>query len=199
MYRTVLFLLLCCLLSAVVPVTLAQTQADNDAKIRNAMSAAQPSIADKATITDWPAEQGGEMSVLREGSNGWTCFPDMPPTPSNDPMCVDQPWLDWIDAWVNKKELHITQMGFGYMLRGASPESNTDPYAEGETPDNEWITKGVPHLMILVPDEKMLAGLPTDSENGGPWVMWRNTPYVHIMAPMPKYMPEEKKYMPEEK
>ncbi|MCH8960073.1 MAG: hypothetical protein IH820_01765, partial [Bacteroidetes bacterium] len=106
--------------------------------------------------------------MLREGTNGWTCLPDQPPISGNDPMCVDQPWLDWIDAGVNKKEIQITQMGFGYMLWGASPASNTDPYAEGPTPDNEWITKGVPHLMILVPEEQMLAGLPTDSENGGP-------------------------------
>ncbi len=193
MQRTVLFSLLCCLLLAVFPVTPAQAQADKEAKIRNAMSAAPPSIADNATIADWPAEPGGEMSVLREGSNGWTCLPDMPPTPGNDPMCVDQPWLDWIDAWVNKKELKITQMGFGYMLQANdSPYSNTDPYFTEQTPDNEWKSQDVPHLMILVPDEQMLAGLPTDAENGGPWVMWRNTPYVHIMAPMPLYKPEEK-------
>ncbi len=193
MQRTVLFSLLCCLSLAVVPVTHAQTHAENMTKIQNAMSAAPPSIADDATIRDWPAEQGGEMSVLREGSNGWTCLPDMPATPGNDPMCVDQPWLDWIDAWVNKKELKTTQMGFGYMLQANdSPYSNTDPYAEGQTLDNEWKTEDVPHLMILVPDEQMLAGLPTDPENGGPWVMWRNTPYVHIMAPMPQYKPEEK-------
>ena len=73
-----------------------------------------------------------------------------------------------------------------------SPYSNTDPSAEGPTADNEWQETDVPHLMILVPDEKVLEGLPTDPNNGGPWVMWRNTPYVHLMAPMPKYTPMEK-------
>ena len=48
----------------------------------------------------------------------------------------------------------------------------------------------VPHLMILVPDASALDGLPTSPDGGGPWVMWRNTPYVHIMAPMPEYNPE---------
>lgn len=189
MQRTAFFPFLGCLLLAVAPLTPAQAQDDNESKIQGAMSAAPPSIADSAMVMDWPAEPGGEMTMLREGTNGWTCLPDMPATSGYDPMCLDQPWLEWADAWMNKRELNITQMGFGYMLQGGSPESNTDPYAEGPTPENEWMTEGVPHLMILVPDEQTLAGLPTDPENGGPWVMWRDTPYVHIMAPMPKYEP----------
>lgn len=163
---------------------------DKATKIRNAMSAAPASIAAKAKIADWPAESGGAMPVLREGSNGWTCLPDMPNTAGNDPMCLDEPWLAWADAWSNKKPLKNARMGFGYMLQSNSPDSNTDPYAKGPTPDNEWMAQGMPHLMILVPDEKMLEGLPTDHAKGGPWVMWRNTPYVHIMAPMPHYKPE---------
>ncbi|HMB90579.1 MAG TPA: hypothetical protein VKP65_07015 [Rhodothermales bacterium] len=191
MQRTPLFFFLGCLLLAVSPVTQTQAQADKQAKIQSAMSAAPSSIADDATIMDWPAEAGGEMGMLREGTNGWTCLPDMPDTPGTDPMCLDKPWLEWADAWMNKKEPNISQMGFGYMLRGGSPESNTDPYAEGPTADNEWLTESVPHLMILVPDEQALAGLPTNPESGGPWVMWRDTPYVHIMAPMPPYKPEK--------
>ncbi|MDJ0705415.1 MAG: hypothetical protein QNJ46_19220 [Leptolyngbyaceae cyanobacterium MO_188.B28] len=190
MQRTVLCALLCCLLLFLVPIAPAQAQADNMTKIQSAMSAAPLSIADNATVADWPGEPDGDMPILREGDNDWTCLPDMPDTPGNDPMCLDQPWLEWLDAWVNEKETNIAQMGFGYMLQEGSPESNTDPYAEGPTSDNEWITEGTPHLMILAPDAQMLAGLPTDPENGGPWVMWRDTSYVHIMAPMPKYQPE---------
>jgi hypothetical protein len=47
--------------------------------------------------------------------------------------------------------------------------------------------EGVPHLMIIVPNSSALEGLPTDPSGGGPWVMWQNTPYVHIMVPMPKH------------
>ncbi|WP_146110090.1 hypothetical protein [Salinibacter sp. 10B] len=165
----------------------AQSPSDEEAKIRSAMSAAVPSIAEKATIKDWPSEPGGKMVTLREGSEDWTCLPDMPDTPGNDPMCLDAPWMTWADAWMNKTEPQITKMGFGYMLQGGTPESNTDPYAEGPTSDNEWMDTGVPHLMILAPEASMLEGLPTNPKNGGPWVMWRNTPYVHIMAPMPRY------------
>ncbi len=38
--------------------------------------------------------------------------------------------------------------------------------------------------MIIVPDVEMLAGLPTDPHSGGPWVMYKGTPYAHIMIPV---------------
>lgn len=158
-------------------------------KIESAESAAPPSVSAEATIRDWPTEEGGDMALIREGSNGWTCLPDMAATPGTDPMCLDDVWLGWADAWMNKTKPTIDRIGFGYMLQGGTPESNTDPYATEPTPDNEWITEPVPHLMILVPNEKSLEGLPVDADNGGPWVMWRDTPYVHIMAPMPEYTP----------
>lgn len=162
-----------------------------ETKINSAISAAPAVIAENATIMDWPAEEGAEMTVLREGTNGYTCLPDMPATSGNDPMCLDEPWMKWADAWMNKEEVNIDKVGFGYMLQGGSAESNTDPYAEGPTDDNEWLTDAIPHLMIIVPDPEMLEGLPVTPEeaNGGPWVMWRDTEYVHIMVPMPKHSP----------
>lgn len=162
---------------------------DEQAKIESAMSAAPNSISQNATIKDWPSSEGGEMTTLKEGTNNFTCLPDMPDTRGNDPMCLDEPWLKWADAWMNKKELTIDRMGFGYMLQGGTAESNTDPYAEGPQPDNEWLEESIPHLMVIVPDSSMLKGLPVTPDEGGPWVMWRNTPYVHIMVPMPKHKP----------
>lgn len=186
MLRTTLLSLTFCLLFVVTASAQDYEDAARAAKIRNAISSSPMSIAANATIMDWPATPGGDMAVLREGNNGWTCLPDMPDTPGDDPMCLDAPWMQWADAWMNKKEAKINKMGFGYMLRGASPQSNTDPYAEGPTDDNEWLDEGVPHLMILVPDEKTLNDLPTTPDGGGPWVMWKNTSLVHIMAPMPQ-------------
>jgi hypothetical protein len=150
-------------------------------KVKSAESAGPSSLVMNATIMDW------DQTVLRKGSNGWTCFPDMPDTSGNDPMCLDAPWLNWVDAWVNKKQPTFTQMGFGYMLQGSSPESNKEPYATGPTATNEWIDNSIPHIMMIVPDPKMLDGLPTAPNTGGPWVMWRGTPYVHIMIPTPRY------------
>ncbi|MFP2769572.1 hypothetical protein [Oceanisphaera sp. KMM 10153] len=174
------------MLGATCSISLAATPEE---KIADAMSAAPPSISANATILDWPADMGGEMAKLREGSNGWTCLPDMPTTSGKDPMCLDPVWMDWAHAWMSKLPLTNKGMGFGYMLQGGSPESNTDPYATEPTASNEWITEPVPHLMILVPDAAMLEDLPTEHTNGGPWVMWKDTPYVHIMAPMPAYRP----------
>jgi hypothetical protein len=68
------------------------------------------------------------------------------------------------------------------MAAGGGFGSNTDPFAMKESPDNHWSQHG-PHVMIIVPDVKALAGIPTDPKNGGPYVMWAGTPYAHIMAP----------------
>jgi hypothetical protein len=77
----------------------------------------------------------------------------------------------------------ITRVGFSYMLQGGTDASNTDPYATEPTTGSDWITVG-PHVMIVMPDTAMLAGLPTDPSNGGPWVMWKGTPYAHVMFPV---------------
>jgi len=194
MYKKITLLVGFAALLAATTFTAALAQSADQAKetkINSAISAAPAAISDNATIMDWPAEEGAEMKVLREGTNGYTCLPDMPATSGNDPMCLDEPWMKWADAWMNKQEVNIDKIGFGYMLQGGSAESNTDPYAEGPTDDNEWLTDAIPHLMIIVPDPEMLEGLPVTPEEagGGPWVMWRNTEYVHIMAPMPKHNP----------
>jgi hypothetical protein len=109
------------------------------------------------------------MAVLREGTNEWTCLPDMPGK-TGSAMCLNAPWMEWADAWMNKREPNITTMGFGYMLLDQSGfgDSNTDPFATEPTDDNEWIEQGVPHLMIVVPEDEALTGLPTDPANGGP-------------------------------
>jgi hypothetical protein len=153
-------------------------------KIANALSAAPASVSGKATILDFPSKEGMAPPVLRAGTNGWSCFPDMPDTKGNDPMCVDDPWMKWIEAYLSHKPVQIDKLGVGYMLApGGGWGSNTDPYATKETPDNQWGHAG-PHLMIVVPDSKALAGISTDPTNGGPWVMFANTPYAHIMAPI---------------
>ncbi|AZQ09384.1 hypothetical protein [Shewanella khirikhana] len=89
----------------------------------------------------------------------------------------------WADAWTHKKPFQAKSIGISYMLGGDGGASNTDPFAEGKTDDNQWIVEG-PHLMIIVPDPAMLDSLPTDPYEGGPYVMWKGTPYAHIMVPV---------------
>lgn len=152
-------------------------------KIANAASSAPSSVSAKATVLDWPANEGTAPEILRPGNNGWSCFPDMPETQGNDPMCVDETWMKWVEAYLAHKTPEITRVGIGYMMAsGGAWGSNTDPYAMTETPDNKWGHHN-PHMMILVPDTKALTGVSTDPNNGGPYVMWTGTPYAHIMAP----------------
>ncbi len=152
--------------------------AARDAMIRSAMSAAPAEVSLAATVRDW---QG---NILREGTNGWTCMPDMADQRGDSPMCLDAVWMAWVDAWQNKKPFRADRMGFGYMLQGDFPTSNTDPYAQKATPDNQWLEDSGPHVMILVPDATALADLPRTPHEQGPWVMWDGTPYVHIMLPV---------------
>lgn len=154
-----------------------------DQKIANAMSAGPLSVAGKATILDWPAKEGEKPAVLRAGSNGWTCLPDMPQTQGSDPMCLDKSWMVWVDAYLAHKPVQVSTVGIGYMTApGGAFQSSSDPYATTKTPDNQWVHHP-PHVMILVPDLKALQGISTDPNNGGPYVMFAGTPYAHIMAP----------------
>ncbi len=152
-------------------------------KIANAMSAGPAAVAGKATILDWPARDGDKPPVLRVGSNGWTCLPDMPQTQGSDPMCLDAAWMAWVDAYLAHKPVQVSTVGIGYMTApGGAFQSSSDPYATAKTADNQWVHHP-PHLMFLVPDLKALQGISTDPNSGGPYVMYAGTPYAHIMAP----------------
>jgi hypothetical protein len=56
------------------------------AKIANAMMAAPPTISRNASIAEM--NEDGSMKQLRKGSSEWTCVPDDPSTPGDDPMCL---------------------------------------------------------------------------------------------------------------
>ncbi len=149
-----------------------------DNQIKSAMSAAPSSVSAKATVLDW------DLKTLREGSNGWTCLPDRPDTAGNDPWCVTESWLNFLKAYVNKEKPTYTQIGFAYMLMGDAEVSNRDPYRTEPTGKDDWVTDLGPHLMMLIPNREMLKGISTDHLNGGPWIMWPDTPYTHIMIPL---------------
>lgn len=160
-----------------------QEDADVAAKIQNAMSAAPSAIADNATILDNELDDDGKLVVLRDGSTGWYCFPDVPGTPGNDPMCADQTWLDWSYAFVAGEEPNTTVPGFAYMLQGGSDASNTDPFATEPAAGEEWVTSP-PHVMLLMPEDLDQTAFSTDHDSGGPYIMWAGTPYEHIMMPV---------------
>jgi hypothetical protein len=156
------------------------------AKIAQAMSAGPPDLAAAATIMDWP-DSTGHSAELRAGSNGWVCMPSAPAPPGTEgenPMCLDAVWQAWAQAYLSRGPVpKATTVGFGYMLAGDRGASNVDPWATAPTADNQWVTEG-PHLMLLLPTPSALDGLPTDPHNGGAYVMWKGTPYAHVMVPL---------------
>ena len=145
--------------------------------IARATAAAPPDIGRKAAVMGMGAD--GKMKELRPGSNGWMCMLDL----VGDSMCLDKEWQAWGEAWENKKEPPKPKaVGVAYMLKGDKGASNTDPYATKPTADNHWVVSG-PHIMLLPTDASQLDAYPTDWTKGGPWVMWKGTPYAHIMVP----------------
>jgi hypothetical protein len=165
-------------LAAVLLVPSAALAQQADEAIESAMSAAPSSISADATVVSW------DMTVLREGANEWTCLPDNADTPGDDPWCITDAWMNFLHAYVGHEEPTYEDIGFAYMLRGDTPVSNSDPYATEQTGPEDWVTDLGPHLMIVVPDKSLLEGISTDHLNGGPWIMWSETPYAHIMIPL---------------
>ena len=150
--------------------------------IASAMSAAPKSVAEGATIIVMDANHN--TRTLRQGTNGWTCMPDSPASPGQDPMCLDQNAMEWAAAWIGRKP-PPDKVGFVFMLAGGSDASNTDPYAASPSPGGRWVDTG-PHVMIVGPAVARMAGYPrgVQPDTTQPYVMWAGTPYEHLMVPI---------------
>lgn len=150
---------------------------DHGALIELARSAAPSMVSADATVM-----YRGE--VLAEGSNGWVCLPETMPD-DGSPMCNDAVWMEMMQAVGTKAPYEASQMGFSYMLQGDGEKggvSNSDPYHADHMNADDFIREG-PHLMLIVPGD--LADSITDNPDaGGPYVMWKGTPYAHIMVPI---------------
>jgi hypothetical protein len=84
---------------AAVFTTSVQTQAahsraeTNQAKIERAMAAGPSAIAKDARIVD--LDENGRPTVLREGTNGWTCLTGHPGMQGHDSACLDEAAMQW--------------------------------------------------------------------------------------------------------
>jgi hypothetical protein len=153
-------------------------------KIASAESAAPAAISKHAAIMELPETEGGQMKQIRAGTNGWMCMPSTPGgIGPGDPMCLDKQWQSWAQAYMTKGPVKVTGDGVAYMLKGDKGASNTDPFAMTQTPTNNWVVSPA-HVMMLFADTKMLDNFPTDPKTGGPFVMWKGTPYAHLMVPV---------------
>lgn len=163
----------------IVSVTIATVQhtkpESNETKIARALSAAPSSIAKAAKVVDHDAT--GLESLLREGTNGFTCFPGHPGVIGDAPFCANAPALQWEkDMAGHKPKPTNTEPGIEYMLAGATDWSATDPHATSGTPIKE-----PPHWMVLWPFDSTTTGLPATPEETGTWIMYEGTPWAHLM------------------
>ena len=157
--------------------------ASND-PIKDAESAAPESIAHDASVM--APQPDGSMKTLRKGTNGWTCIPDDPTTPADDPMCADANGMKWAAAWMAHKPPPPNNVGLVYMLKGASDASNTDPFATKPPAGSDWVRTG-PHLMVLGADSlNKIYQASATPDTSQPYVMFGGTPYAHLMVPIGK-------------
>lgn len=149
-----------------------------DDKIMRAVSAAPSDISAEATIMDL------DGTVLRSGSNGWVCLPGVGLIPGDEhPMCNDAVWMKWMAAVGTGSEFSTDVVGVSYMLQGDAMVNNDNPMATDPNDGGVWVQDG-PHIMMLFPNVDMLVDFPRDPFAGGPYVMWGETPLVHVMMPI---------------
>jgi len=166
-------LIISCVCLSLLGCNSAQT-GDKETMIMSAESAGPAIVTANATI------RAPDGTVLREGSNSYTCYPQQDII---GPMCNEAVWDDLIGSMLNKKSFKPDTFSVSYMLAGegsAIGVSNSDPYATEPSKSDDWVKEG-PHLMIVVPNRQMLEGLSTDP-NDPVYVMWKDTPYAHIMV-----------------
>jgi hypothetical protein len=146
-----------------------------NAKIARALSAAPDSIKSGAAVVDVDAH--GKATVLRSGTNGFTCFPGDPSVIGDDAMCADQQSMIWINDFVaHKPKPTNTAPGIAYMLAGGTDWSASDPFATKGTPITE-----PPHWMIMWSYDPKTSGLSSKESHTGTWIMYAGTPWAHLM------------------
>jgi hypothetical protein len=160
---------------AAQPKTVKPRAESKEAKVARAISAAPTNIAKAAKVVDLD-DKGNEI-VLREGTNGFTCFPGHPGVVGDAAYCANEAALQWErDFAAHKPKPTNTAPGIEYMLLGGTDWSGSDPNATSGTPIKE-----PPHWMIMWPVDPKTTGLSVDPKQIGTWIMWAGTPYSHLM------------------
>ncbi|HXV74265.1 MAG TPA: hypothetical protein VD713_05990 [Sphingomonadales bacterium] len=157
----------------------AADEGGTDALVAEALSAAPDFIAKDATVHDWSHQ------TLKKGSNGWVCLPTSEADKARGeacPMCLDSTWHGFVVALQNGRAPKVEKTALAYMLAGDCLVSNLSP-AHAATHENHAVREGA-HLMILFPDPAAYETFPSDPASPGAYVMWKESPYVHLMVPL---------------
>jgi hypothetical protein len=167
-----MYLLICLALLSASSTNAAESK---EVKIKRALSSAPANVAAGAKVVD--IDQKGNMTLLREGSNGFTCIPGHLRVVGDDPLCMDGEALQWVlDLIAHKPKPTNTQPGILYLLAGGTDWSATDPWATSGKVQH-W----APCWLIVWPFDPKSTGLSDIPKNSGTWIMWAGTPYAHLM------------------
>src|SRR5262245_7210076 len=71
----------------------------------------------------------------------------------------------------------------GLHASGQPAPSNTDPFAETPPAGADWMKDG-PHVMVIASDPALSDAFPGQHTANGPYVMYKGTPYAHLMVPV---------------
>ena len=131
-----------------------------DDLIEKAMSAGPEAIAKVATIMLM------DGTVIREGSDYWTCFPYIGENVNSGPVCADPIWSKAMMSDLVDGLYAVDETGVSYMLGG-----------------------DYPHIMVIIPGLGGYEGFNTDPSDGKTWVM--SSPAPHFMIPLEPESEEE--------
>ncbi len=150
-----------------------------DQLINLALSGAPLHIAKEATVMI-PGDDGKLMEV-KKGTNGFTCVPDDPGTPIDDPICSDEAAFQWVNSLMNNDPKPAnTVPGISYMAKGGAHWEKDGKILMKEEPGAKMVNEP-PHWMVFWPFDSKASGIPSLPNPGGAWVMFDGTPYAHLM------------------
>jgi hypothetical protein len=145
-----------------------------DVQIARAMAAGPQHVANFARIVGVDAQ--GKRTILREGSNGFTCQPGNPKVPGRPASCANEAARQWrADMAAHREKPTNAEPGIVYMLSGATQPGVSDPSGETSPP----MTIG-PHWMIMWPFDPTTTGLSAVRKDTGAYIMGAGTPYAHL-------------------
>ena len=152
----------------------------DDELITTARGAAPAHISDNAAII--APGKDGKLRTLKEGTNEFTCLPDLSGQEVPDPICGDRAATQWITSMINKEPRPANiEPGIAYMARGGWHwEKDGQVVMDPSTAGAERM-KEPPHWMVFWPIAPEASALPDEPNSFGAYVMYPDSPYSHLM------------------
>ena len=150
-------------------------------------SAGGPDFISRDATIGW-IDSGGDVHVMRPGTNGFTCV-TVVPDPFGGPICGDRAASAWVVAFLTHAQNPpaASAPGIAYMARGGAHfedaqgnvlmEHDQSPHAAG----SHRVTEQA-HWMLIYPFNPAATGLPTKENGTGSYIMFSGTPWAHVMV-----------------